>query len=205
MVMHNLGSEEKMLGDLDDESYSSGAELNELHPHDVQSSGDPEDLWETIGANGIDLLQEPKLRSPELQKRFKQEAESGEDIDLDLAPGALDKTDDPVRIYMREMVTGPLLTREGEVEIAKRIERGELRMQKAVSRSSIGIREILAIGEDLKCGARSVKDVVSFSEEDLTDDILLARLKEIIVKIDALNKPGSSADSHGTGNSSKIF
>ena len=75
--------------------------------------------------------------------RSSNEIEAGEDMELDLSPGTLEKTNDPVRMYLREMGTVPLLTREGEVEIAKRIERGQLRVLKALSRSPIVIREII--------------------------------------------------------------
>ncbi len=90
-------------------------------------------------------------------------------------PGTLEKTNDPVRMYLREMGTVPLLTREGEVEIAKRIERGQMRVLKAISRSPIVIREIVALGEDLKRGVRNVKEVVVFDEEELTEDVVQTR------------------------------
>ena len=91
-------------------------------------------------------------------------------------------------MYLREMGTVPLLTREGEVEIAKRIERGQLRVLKALSRSPIVIHELLAMGDDLKKGVRSIKEVVTFDEEEITDDILQNRLKEFTGKIDDLAK-----------------
>ena len=91
-------------------------------------------------------------------------------------------------MYLREMGTVPLLTREGEVEIAKRIERGQLRVLKALSRSPIVINELLEMGEDLKKGVRSIKEVVTFDEEEITDEILQNRLKEFTGKIDDLAK-----------------
>jgi RNA polymerase primary sigma factor len=91
-------------------------------------------------------------------------------------------------MYLREMGTVPLLTREGEVEIAKRIERGQLRVLKALSRSPIVIREILAMGEDLKRGVRSIREVVVFDEEEITDEVLQNRLKDTTAKVDELNK-----------------
>ena len=103
-------------------------------------------------------------------------------------PARMEKTNDPVRMYLREMGTVPLLTREGEVEIAKRIERGQLRVLKALSRSPIVINELLAMGEDLKKGVRSIKEVVTFDEEEITDEILQNRLKEFTGKIDDLAK-----------------
>ncbi len=81
-----------------------------------------------------------------------------------------------MRIYLREMGVVPLLTREGEVDIAKRIERGQLRVLKALSRSPIVIRQILAIGEDLKRGVRSIKEIVVFDEEEITEEILQNRV-----------------------------
>ncbi len=91
-------------------------------------------------------------------------------------------------MYLREMGTVPLLTREGEVEIAKRIERGQLRVLKAISRSPIVIREIVALGEDLKRGVRNIKEVVIFDEEEITEEILQARIRVTIGRVDTLIK-----------------
>jgi RNA polymerase primary sigma factor len=170
-----------------EKGYLTYDQVNELIPHDVHSPEDLDDLLTTIGTQGIDVLEGPKLPSSALDKKFDDE-EMGEDVELDLTPGALEKTNDPVRMYLREMGTVPLLTREGEVEIAKRIERGQLRVLKALSRSPIVINELLAMGEDLKKGVRSIKEVVTFDEEEITDEILQNRLKEFTGKIDALAK-----------------
>ena len=172
-----------------EKGYLTYNEVNDLIPHDVHSPEDLDDLLTTIGTQGIDVLEGPaKLPSSALDKKFDQEIEAGEDVELDLTPGALEKTNDPVRMYLREMGTVPLLTREGEVEIAKRIERGQLRVLKALSRSPIVIREIVGLGEDLKKGVRSIKEVVIFDEEEITEEILQNRLKELTGKIDELNK-----------------
>jgi hypothetical protein len=101
---------------------------------------------------------------------------------------APEQTGDPVRIYLREMGVVPLLTREGEVDIAKRIERGQLRVLKALSRSPIVIREVLAIGEDLKRGVRSIKEIVVFDEEEITEKVLQNRVKDTTHRIDELQK-----------------
>jgi RNA polymerase primary sigma factor len=170
-----------------EKGYLTYDQVNDLIPHDVHSPEDLDDLLTTIGTQGIDVLEGPKLPSSALDKKFEEE-EVGEDVELDLTPGALEKTNDPVRMYLREMGTVPLLTREGEVEIAKRIERGQLRVLKALSRSPIVINELLAMGEDLKKGVRSIKEVVTFDEEEITDEILQNRLKEFTGKIDDLAK-----------------
>jgi RNA polymerase primary sigma factor len=172
-----------------EKGYLTYSEVNDLLPHDIHSPEDIEDLLTTIGTQGIDVLEGPgKLPSSALEKKFDQEIEAGEDVELDLTPGALEKTNDPVRMYLREMGTVPLLTREGEVEIAKRIERGQLRVLKALSRSPIVIREIMGTGEDLKKGLRSIKEVVVFDEEEITDEILQNRLKDVAGRIDELSK-----------------
>ena len=112
---------------------------------------------------GIEVLESPKAKSPEKIEPEKREGkksdETLEDAELDLTPGALDKTNDPVRMYLREMGTVPLLTREGEVEIAKRIERGHLNLLKALSRSPIAIQEMLSLREQLRQGQKSIREV----------------------------------------------
>jgi RNA polymerase primary sigma factor len=166
-----------------EKGYLTYGDVNEMLPEEIGTADDLDDLITTIGTQGIDLLDGPKFPG---DKDF--ELEEGEDVELDLTPGTLEKTNDPVRMYLREMGTVPLLTREGEVEIAKRIERGQMRVLKAISRSPIVIREIAALGEDLKRGVRNVKEVVIFDEEELTEDVVQARVKATVTRIDALVK-----------------
>jgi len=166
-----------------EKGYLTYGDVNDMLPEEIGSADDLDDLITTIGTQGIDLLDTPKFPG---DKEF--ELEEGEDVELDLTPGTLEKTNDPVRMYLREMGTVPLLTREGEVEIAKRIERGQLRVLKAISRSPIVIREIAALGEDLKRGVRNVKEVVIFDEEELTEDVVQARVKSTVARIDQLVK-----------------
>jgi RNA polymerase primary sigma factor len=185
-----LAIDDKFEGDLDslievgkEKGYLTYGDVNDILPDELGSADDLDDLITTIGTQGIDLLDSPKFGA---DKDF--ELEEGEDVELDLTPGTLEKTNDPVRMYLREMGTVPLLTREGEVEIAKRIERGQLRVLKAISRSPIVIREIVALGEDLKRGVRNVKEVVVFDEEELTEEVVQTRVKATVLRIDALVK-----------------
>jgi RNA polymerase primary sigma factor len=165
-----------------EKGYLTYGDVNDMLPEEMGSSPDDlDDPITTIGTQGIDLLDGPKFHG---DKEF--ELEEGEDVELDLTPGTLEKTNDPVRMYLREMGTVPLLTREGEVEIAKRIERGQMRVLKAISRSPIVIREIVALGEDLKRGVRNVKEVVIFDEEELTEEVVQSRVKSTVARIDAL-------------------
>src|SRR6202161_4056894 len=168
-----------------EKGYLTYNEVNDLLPGDLHSPDDLDDLLTTIGTQGIDVLEGgPKFGAD----KFESEGEEGEDVELDLTPCTLEKTNDTVRMYLREMGTVPLLTREGEVEIAKRIERGQLRVLKAISRSPIVIREIVALGEDLKRGVRNVKEVVIFDEEELTEEVVQARVKATVARIEALVK-----------------
>jgi len=176
-----------------EKGYLTYGEVNDLIPHDVHSPDDLDDLLTTIGTQGIDVLDGSKMPGSDLKDKF-EDMEAGEDVELDLTPGTLEKTNDPVRMYLREMGTVPLLTREGEVEIAKRIERGQLRVLKAISRSPIVINEVLAIGEDLKRGVRSIKEVVIFDEEEITDEIVEARIKATTHRIDEMHKHSKKAE-----------
>lgn len=176
---------QKLIDTGKEKGYLTYGEVNDLIPNDLNSPDDLDDLITTIGTQGIDLLDEG---GPKFGGDKYEEGEDGEDVELDLTPGTLEKTNDPVRMYLREMGTVPLLTREGEVEIAKRIERGQLRVMKAISRSSIVIREVVGLGEDLKRGVRNIKEVVIFDEEEITEEILQARVRQTVNRIDALVK-----------------
>src|ERR1022692_696948 len=166
-----------------DKGHLTYNEVKDLIPHDVHSPEDLDDLLTTIGTRGIDVIEgQSELPSSAFEKQFEEEGEGGGE--LDLTPGALEKTNDPVRMYLREMGTVPLLTREGEVDIAKRIERGQLSALKALSRSPLVIRQILVIGEDLKRGIRSIKEIVVFDEEGITEATLQNCVKNITQRID---------------------
>ena len=95
---------------------------------------------------GIEILEDPKLE-------FDQKLEEAEDLlDLDWSRRLGEKINDPVRTYLREMGTVPLLSREGETEIARRIERGQHTVMKALSRSPLVIQEILDLAEEVRRG-----------------------------------------------------
>ncbi len=174
-----------------EKGYLTYGEVNDLLPGDITSPDDLDDLLTTINTQGIDVLSGEGRRGrggTDREDRAEDEEERSEDsdVELDLSPGTLEKTNDPVRMYLREMGTVPLLTREGEVEIAKRIERGQMRVMKAISRSPIVIREISGLGEDLKRGVRNIKEVVTFDEEELTEEIVQSRVRKTVKRIDEL-------------------
>ena len=161
-------------------------EVNELLPADITSSDELDDLFSTFGSAGIEVVDsEQKYREDKLLDRT---GEGAEELELDLTPGALDKTNDPVRMYLREMGTVPLLTREGEVEIAKRIERGKLAVIKSISRTPTIARTIMQMGEALRNEERSIRELVTFPDDELTDDKIDDRKKQVLRQIDAVKK-----------------
>jgi RNA polymerase primary sigma factor len=161
-------------------------EVNELLPADITSSDELDDLFSTFGSAGIEVVDsEQKYREDKLLDRT---GEGAEELELDLTPGALDKTNDPVRMYLREMGTVPLLTREGEVEIAKRIERGKLAVIKSISRTPTVARAIMTMGDQLKNDERSIRELVTFVDEELTDDKIEDRKRQVLRQIDAVKK-----------------
>jgi RNA polymerase primary sigma factor len=179
---------DKMIDTGKEKGYLTYGEVNDLLPGDITTPDDLDDPLTTINTQGIDVLSGESKFGGDRDKYEPEAGEESDDVELDLTPGTLEKTNDPVRMYLREMGTVPLLTREGEVEIAKRIERGQLRVMKAISRSPIVIREIVGLGEDLKRGVRNIKEVVTFDEEELTEEILAARVRATAGRIDVITK-----------------
>lgn len=104
-------------------------DVNDLLAEDYPGGRELDELLTELDTAGVEILEEPKAE-------FDKKAEDSEELsDIDLAQEFADKTNDPVRMYLREMGSVPLLTREGEIELAKRIERGQAAVRKAISRS----------------------------------------------------------------------
>jgi RNA polymerase primary sigma factor len=173
-------------------------EVNDSLPAEVHSSEEIDDLLTTFERNGIEIYEdaasakaaravEVSTESGDHEVVVKEDAHEGE-TDLDLTPGSLEKTNDPVRMYLREMGTVPLLTREGEVTIAKRIERGQLVVMKAITRSPIVIKELIAVGDDLRKGVRSIKEIVQFDDEELTEEKIANKTKQTLKHIEKIAK-----------------
>jgi RNA polymerase primary sigma factor len=118
--------------------------------------------------------------------RPHHEAAATEDAELDQTASPPEKTSDPVRVYLREMGLVPLLTREQEVTIAKRLERGSLRVLKTVSRSPIVLKALITVGEELRSGNRSIKEIIQFDEEDLTEEKIEEKTRNTLRIIDKI-------------------
>ncbi len=149
--------------------FLSFDELNREIPNKMMSPDDIEDVLTRLeGANisvaDTDAQLLEKAASLALDDDSDEEIDE-DDLDLDLSAGTLDKSNDPVRLYLREMGVVPLLTRQGEVTIAQRIERGQIKTRKAISRSPIAIERLLQIGDDLESGKGYIRETVTFSEQ----------------------------------------
>jgi RNA polymerase primary sigma factor len=160
-------------------------EVNEMLPSEITSSEELDDLFNAFGSAGIEVVDSDKAYRGE--KDFDRDG-SEDGPELDLTPGALDKTNDPVRMYLREMGTVPLLTREGEVAIAKRIERGKLAVIKSISRTPTIAKRILVMGDQLRAGERTIRELVIFSDEEITDEVIEERKEEVLGQIEAVRK-----------------
>ncbi|HEY0430217.1 MAG TPA: RNA polymerase sigma factor RpoD [Pyrinomonadaceae bacterium] len=154
-----------------DKKYLTFDDLNRELPDNVVSPDDIEDVLQKLEGSNIQVSDSDERLLEQAAAVAVDDEEVDEDVELDLSAGALEKTNDPVRLYLREMGVVPLLTREGEVAIAKRIERGQLKTRKAISRSPIAVKEVLKIGEQLEGGRASIRDIVVFAEQaELTGD-----------------------------------
>jgi len=160
--------------------------VNDPIRHDLDSEQDVDDLLTTIRTKGLDVVEGRGLLPHSAVEQRHEEA--ADDIDHNSVLGAAEADNDPLRLYMREMGATPLLTREGEVDLAKRIERGQLSALKALSRSPIVMREVLAMGADLKRGRRSIREIVVFDEEEISEEILQNRVKEVMRRIHQMDK-----------------
>ena len=170
-----------------EKGYLSYDEVNDLLPAEVTSSDELDDLFTTFSNAGIEIVEsEQKYRE---DKTRDPRSGGADERSLDLTPGTLDKTNDPVRMYLREMGTVPLLTREGEVEIAKRIEQGKLAAIKSISRTPTVAKGVIFMGEQLKSRSVNIRDLVTFGgDEELSDERSEARIRQVLKQIGLVQK-----------------
>src|SRR4051794_2326780 len=156
-------------------------EINDHMPENIVSSDQIDDWLSTLGGEGIEVVDSAsqvkvsEKRSDEDAEEEEEEegAEGGATTAKKASPDSEEeeddgysKTSDPVRMYLRKMGSVSLLTREGEVEIAKRIEDGERRVLQVVLNCRVAIEEILDLGDKLRKQKVRVKDVVKDADEE---------------------------------------
>ena len=190
-----------LLAPVKERDYLLHDEVNDILPTQAHSAEERDELFSAfepegvVGYDGasapgaalgsINITDPVELGAPEEPAHGDAPAEGAE---AEEPAHLFDKTNDPVRLYLREMGSVPLLKREGEVAIAKRMERGQGLVLKTISRSPLVLKQIIAIGADLRSGARSIKEIVQFDEEELTDEKIENRTRQTLKTIDRIEK-----------------
>jgi RNA polymerase primary sigma factor len=156
-------------------------EVSEVVPGDLPGASELEDVLAGLDVAGIEILEEPK----DFEKKLE---ESEELIDLELPAGVGEKINDPVRMYLREMGTVPLLTREGEVEIARRIERGQNTVLKSLSRAPLVVQDILAMAEEMGTNSLSARDIIQIADPLLTDEMVEEKQRDFLARCEEIGR-----------------
>ena len=166
---------DKLISTGKQKGYVTYEELNDALPGDLVSSYQLDDIMLMFGAMDIDVVDSAKAPRPlnEIEDSLDEreetvQAEPGDAIDL--SPGPIGRTEDPVRMYLREMGRVSLLTREGEISLAKRIEEGKEGVTRAVMSTNLAKREFQALKDGLRKARISVRDIADISDEDYSEE-----------------------------------
>ena len=184
----NINEVKKLIDMGKEKGYLTYEEVNDMLPSDVVSSEQIDDVMTMFGEMDIEIIDAQQ----KVQVKSKKEEEAEETEEEEIDTGMIGKTNDPVRMYLREMGMVSLLTREGEVEIAKRIEQGEEEVMRIALGSPVAVKETLALGERIRNGKVRIKGVIrDFDEDD--DDCEEEKLYEdkvlsIIERVKKLNE-----------------
>jgi RNA polymerase primary sigma factor len=171
-------------------SFIAFGDISHLFSPETVSVAELENI--AITGGGEALIEPIAPHLPEAGKEADDQID--DEFEIDLAASAKDKTDDPVRLYMREMAIVPLLTREGEISLSRRIERGRGRAIKAVSRSPICVAELIRMGDELRKGKINIRDMVSFNDQEgLTDERVEDYLQQTLEDMAEIKKSFAKA------------
>ena len=176
-------SEEPKLEELDrlismgkQKGFLTYDEVNDALPSDIVSLDQLDDIMMMFGAMDIEVVDSAKAgRLPSEVGRERQPQQADDDDDgpaepIDLTPGPVGRTEDPVRLYLREMGRVALLTREGEIALAKRIEEGKNQVTVAILSTNLALERFRELRELLRSGDISIKEVVDVNEEEFTEE-----------------------------------
>jgi RNA polymerase primary sigma factor len=172
-------------------------EVNDFLAAEDHTPEEIDNVFSSFENDGIEIYEDASAAKaaravPELAEsngnRVPYHPALGEEPALDQSASPPDKTSDPVRTYLREMALVPLLTREREVSIAKRMERGHRLVLKTISRSPLVLKELISIGEELRTDARPIKSIIHFCEEELTAEKMEEKKRHTLRVIDKIEK-----------------
>jgi RNA polymerase primary sigma factor len=195
-------------------------EVNDILPRETHPSAEINSHFSAFERHNVHIYEDASVANAargvlgdteRVEFAVREDPARGEEAEIDETAHLLDKTSDPVRLYLREMGSVPLLKREGEVAIARRMERGHALMLRTISRSPLVLKEVIGIGKEMRNGTRSIREVVQFDEEELTVEKIEKKTHltlRIIDKIETLyavglkqaawlnNNPRSSQHAH---------
>jgi RNA polymerase primary sigma factor len=158
-------------------------EASELPPNDIVSSDQIDDVLMMFDEMDIDVVDDLQGLKAEEEKTLEKEEEEGDELEVE----TLGKATDPVRMYLREMGSVSLLTREGEVEIAKRIESGKREVLSVVLNCPMAVKEVINLGNLIKAGKVEIREVTNEIDEEETsfeeEQIQKKRILDLIGKI----------------------
>ncbi|HKC64132.1 MAG TPA: RNA polymerase sigma factor RpoD [Pyrinomonadaceae bacterium] len=156
---------------LNDDRYRPFEGLGQETESEPVATGKLEDVLQKLDEASLTEAGPEALLIDDADTGVDESTDAFTDDDLDLSAGEEDKASDPVRMYLRQMGRVPLLTREQEVSIAKRIENGQIRSNRIIARSPIAIAELIKVGNDLESGELSVREVVNLSDQTEVDEL----------------------------------
>ncbi len=175
----------------EEKGYLLYDEVNDALSEKLLGSEDLDQILLFLGAAGIEVIDSEHRFEGSRQKINGKGRDEGQPAEL--TPESLGKTTDPVRIYLREMGTVPLLNQGQEVELAKRIEKAQMKVLKAVSRCPIAVAELLDYGQALRAGKTPITKLVNVDKEGRTEKNLAERREEVLERIAEIGRRGAKA------------
>ena len=166
--------------------------MNDSLPPELLASHEIDEVLALLERHGIEIHEDLDaanaargVTGEDAQEAIQKEELTGEP-DLDLSVGEDSKSQDPVRLYLREMGSVPLLTREGEVVLAKRIEHGNTVVTKCITRSPVIVEELISVAAALRQGTRSIKEVIQFGDEEVTEEKIARKTRRTLRQIESV-------------------
>src|SRR5713226_4645408 len=167
---------DKLIAKGKEKGYLTYDEVNDALPSDIVSLDQLDDIMMLFGSMDIEVVDSakaPRLPSEPAGQAADPEPDDDEPVEprrIDLTPGPVGRTEDPVRLYLREMGKVSLLTREGEITLAKRIEEGKDEATGATLSTALAIEKIRVLRDELRRELIPIKDVVDYPEEESTEE-----------------------------------